>query len=173
MILGSHMILIHAWCEMSMMKFHEHQACENWIHLLKCTPHTKHEHCSAKMNSNNWRLVFFLKPTIELLLQVRGNQAMPGSHCFHCTLKNIMSTKYISWKYITTSYKCTSIRYLIKESWKCLYIQVSRSPSRTGVAHWQFHCYEVTCCKLEVMRSISPDFTYVPCLTAGVGHLGL
>ena len=29
MISRSHMITIHAWCEMSMMKFHENQACEN------------------------------------------------------------------------------------------------------------------------------------------------
>ena len=94
---------------------------------LKWSPTKETEHCSAKMNSNNWRLVFFLKPTIELLLQVRWNQAIPGSHCLYLTLTNIMSTKYISLNYITTSYKCTSRRYLIKKSWKCLYIQVSRS----------------------------------------------
>ena len=35
MIPGSHMILIHAWCEISMMKCHENQECENWIHLSK------------------------------------------------------------------------------------------------------------------------------------------
>ena len=95
MILGSHIILIHEWCEMSMMKCHEHQACENWIHLSKCLPHRKLEHFYAKMNSNNWRLVCFLKPTIELLLQVRWNQAMSGYQCFYSTLPNIMSTKYI------------------------------------------------------------------------------
>ena len=128
MILGSHMSLIHGWCEMNMMRWHEHQSYENWIHLSKFNPHRKHEHCSAKMNSNNWRLVCFLKPTIELLLQVRWNKAIPGSHYWYFTLPNIMSTKYISWKYRTTPYKCTSRRYLIKESWKCLYIQVSRSP---------------------------------------------
>ena len=114
---GSHMILIHGWCEMSMMRFHEHQACENWIHISKGLPHRKLEHYFAKMNSNNWRLVCFLKPTTELLLQVRWNQAIPVSHLFHYTLPNIISTKYRSWKYITTSYKCTSRRYIIKESW--------------------------------------------------------
>ena len=32
-----------------------------------------------------------------------------------------------------------------------------------GLAYWQFRCYEVTCYKLEVMRSIPPGFTCVPC----------
>ena len=87
----------------------------------------KPTHFSAKMNSNNWRLVFFLKPTIELRLQVRWNKAIPRSHWWYCTRPNIMSTKYRSLKYIKTSYKCTSIMYLIKESWNFLYIQVIRS----------------------------------------------
>ena len=29
-----------------------------------------------------------------------------------------------------------------------------------GVAHWWFRCYEVTCCKLEVMRS-NPTWVYL------------
>ena len=45
--------------------------------------------------------------------------------------------------------------------------------ARTGVAHWRFCCYEVTCRKLEVTRSIPLGFTCVPCLAVGVGHLGL
>ena len=97
----------HAWCEMSMMKCHENQACENWIHLSKSLPHRKLEHWSAKMNSNNWRLVCFLKPTIELLLPVRWNQVMPGSHFLYCTFTNIMNTKYISCN-ITTNTKMIS-----------------------------------------------------------------
>ena len=95
---GSHMILIHGWCEISMMRCHEHQACENWIHLSKCTPHRKYEHCSTRMNSSNWSLVCCLKPKIKLLLQVRWNKAIPGSHCWYRTIPNIMSTKYRSWK---------------------------------------------------------------------------
>ena len=110
-----------------MMKCHEIQEWENWIYLSKGIPHRKLEHCSAKMNSNNWRLICFLERKIRLLLQVRWNQAIKGCHCLYCTLPNIMSIKYRSWKHITTSYKFTSISYLIKESWKCLYIQVSRS----------------------------------------------
>ena len=45
--------------------------------------------------------------------------------------------------------------------------------AHTGVAHWRFRGYEATCCKLEVMRSIPLRFTCVPCIAAGVGHLGL
>ena len=94
MIPRSHMILIHAWCEISMMKFHENQEYENWIHLSKGIPHRKLKHFYVKMNSNNERLVCFLKPTTKLLLQVRWNQEIPGSHCSYWTLTNIMSTKY-------------------------------------------------------------------------------
>ena len=38
MISGSHMILMHAWCEMSMMKCHERQACEKLNLSLKRYP---------------------------------------------------------------------------------------------------------------------------------------
>ena len=44
--------------------------------------------------------------------------------------------------------------------------------AHTGVAHWQFRCNEFVC-ELDVTRSIPPGFNRVPCLAAGVGHLGL